>query len=851
MDFSYLDVLTPSANEETPVPFREFVESPEFCGDSDMYDYWKAQGENMDISLQELIITGSLGGGKCIWLGHKISTNRGYLSGRELTSGIYRKGFYPVDGLSVEQPDGSFRRVSHVYYEEDAQARTIRSVYGQPVTVTPEHPILVRRNQGGKEQLVKAGQLVVGDKLLRRNFIEFPLQLTSDAALTAYQLGKFGGFTLWCTVHLASKSEALFVFLGQLVRATEDGFMKEVSSIEGCDERHTWMLSNVMDYLSLPYRIEKGERGNVIRIRKGSLARLSAAFALAKEMLGLVAEREVIEFLVRQVAELEVDKSLYVEDPIVSVEEGTADVFDVTVPSTHLFMSSNLVNHNTTFALYWMAYWIYNLFCLGPRLRKFLGVSESTELYVIYFSVSMTQAKRSGFRVLKSIIDGCKWFEDHYPRNKRIESEIEFPNKFYIVHGSEEGHAISLNVIGFILDEANFRKGVGQGMTEEYAEVTQLYTQLLDRQVSRFATKDGGVRSLAILVSSASYQSSFTEERKFQALHDPSAKVINAVAYTIKPWNYSSETFEVFIGTDQLPPQIVETEKQRENIIKALNVPEGMREQYFVNVPVSLKKFYTANILLALQNHSGVSTQIQGRLVQNLRLVQEAYYEPIKPWFPVQQVTLSNSDDFQLIELLDIDAIEKPEMPHCFFLDLSLRGDSGGFTCVRLDNPETKENTHVFTLEVIPPPYPAATRVQKFRQFMTDISEVVNVAAFATDQFQSASLRQDINADLGLTDIRISIDSSDLYYLEWLMNLANKNTHMLFHPTLHKEIKEAIHDIKRRRVVRAKGSTDDCLQSYVGAHWLANHVEAVSSELPVNVVGSRQVDRIARMLGYK
>lgn len=849
MDFSYLDVLTPSATEEKPVPFREFVESPEFCGDSDMYDYWKAQGENMDISLQELIITGSLGGGKCIWLGHKISTNLGYLSGRKLTAGYHKQGFYPVVGLSVEQPDGTYVKVSHVYYEEDAQVRTVKSTYGKPVTVTPEHPILVRRANSDKAELVKAEQLQVGDRILRRNYIEVPLTLSADRAVEAFLLGRSGGLALYSTVALTSKAEAVFILLGQLVKAREENTLNGVSVIQECDEHHMWFLSDVLDYLSIPYKVGRAGESSFVEIREGSLARLAKTFEKARQVLGLT--HSTISWVCKQVKDLNPDESFYIEDSIVSIEEDMADVFDVTVPSTHLFMSSNMVNHNTTFALYWMAYWIYNLFCLGTRLRKFLGVSENTELYVIYFSVSKTQAKRSGFRVLKSIIDGCKWFEEHYPRNKRIDSEIEFPNKFYIVHGSEEGHAISLNVIGFILDEANFRKGVGQGMTEEYAEVTQLYTQLLDRQVSRFATKEGGVRSLAILVSSASYQSSFTEERKFQALQDPSAKVINAVAYEIKPWNYSSETFEVFIGTDQLPPQIIETETQKASVVKSLNVPEGLRSQYFVQAPMSLKKFYVANIMLALQNHSGVSTQIQGRLVQNLRLVQEAYYEPSKSWFPTQQVTLSNSDDFQLIELLSMDAIEKPEMPHCFFLDLSLRGDSGGFSCVRLDNPETKENTHIFTLEVIPPPYPAATRVQKFRQFMNDISQVVNVAAFATDQFQSASLRQDINADLGLTDIRISIDSSDLYYLEWMMNLANKNTHMLYHPTLHKEIKEAIHDIKKRRVVRAKGSTDDCLQSYVGAHWLANHVEAVMTELPVNVVGSRQVERIARSLGFR
>ena len=72
---------------------------------------------------------------------------------------------------------------------------------------------------------------------------------------------------------------------------------------------------------------------------------------------------------------------------------------------------------------------------------------------------------------------------------------------------------MSLNVIGFILDEANFRKGVGLGLSAEYQEVANLYQQLLDRQITRFVRPDGSL-SLAILISSASYQSSFVEKRK-------------------------------------------------------------------------------------------------------------------------------------------------------------------------------------------------------------------------------------------------------------------------------------------------------------------------------------------------
>ena len=67
--------------------------------------------------------------------------------------------------------------------------------------------------------------------------------------------------------------------------------------------------------------------------------------------------------------------------------------------------------------------------------------------------------------------------------NENLKSVIEFTDKrFYIKAGSDFGHQLGLNVYTFILDEANFRSGVGLGMAAEYEEVKLLYQTLIDRQ---------------------------------------------------------------------------------------------------------------------------------------------------------------------------------------------------------------------------------------------------------------------------------------------------------------------------------------------------------------------------------
>ena len=201
--------------------------------------------------------------------------------------------------------------------------------------------------------------------------------------------------------------------------------------------------------------------------------------------------------------------------------------------------------------------------------------------------------------------------------------------------------------------------------------------------------------------------------------------------------------------------------------------------------------------------------------------------------------------------------IQYPERPHSLFLDLSITGDSGGFSCVRFDGEKDgiRYHTHVFTLEIVPPPPPHQTRISKYRQFMSEFAQLVNVVAFGTDQFQSTGLRQDVKEDLDLPDVRLSIDSSDLPHLQWVRALVEKAMRMRRIEKLELEVIEAEHDLKKRRVVKKKGSTDDLFQSVVGAHWLSDTIGAQSGSIDdltegINLVGAQSYRRVLKKLGY-
>lgn len=525
---------------------------------------------------------------------------------------------------------------------------------------------------------------------------------------------------------------------------------------------------------------------------------------------------------------------------------------------SELIIDGSLGGGKSTFSAYYAAYRVYKWFLNGDP-RKELGIAQNSDIYGFYFSVSLKMAEKSGFKMLYNVFKNCEWFKENMPMNLDLKSSIQFPNqRFQIDYASAESHQTGLNVIIFILDEANFRGGVGTGVAQEYEEVTLLYSQLQDRLVTRFGRPDGTVDALAMLISSASYQSAFAEKRRAAVENDPNAHHIRAVGYKIKPQNYSKEMFTVFSGTATMEPLIVKSEEHKNQIIAALNMEgTGLAEKYFIKVPVSIERFFKTNINLALQNHCGVPTQIKGRFLQDINILKMNYTNDEDEIFSQNILSLSNADDIQLADYLIQDNIQFPERPHSLFLDLSIAGDSGGFSCVRFDGEKdgVRYHTHVFTLEIVPPPAPHQTKISKYRQFMSEFAQIANVVAFGTDQYQSTGLRQDVKEDLDLPDIRLSIDSSDLPHLQWVRALVEKALRMRQIEKLELEVVEAEHDLKKRRVVKKKGSTDDLFQSVVGAYWLSDTIGAQSANIDdltegINLVGSQSYRRVLKKLGY-
>lgn len=531
---------------------------------------------------------------------------------------------------------------------------------------------------------------------------------------------------------------------------------------------------------------------------------------------------------------------------------------------SELVLDGSLGGGKSYFGAYYLAYRVYQLFQQGSPQAQ-LGLADNTDVYILYFSVSMKMAQKSGFNYIYDIFKNCAWFQKHAPINTELKSAVEIVDRhFYINYASAEGHAIGLNVWGFILDEANFKSGVGLGTEEQYEAVTQLYDQLLDRQLSRYARPDGSVNALAILISSASYQSSFVEKRKQAIATDNFAKIITSTAYDTKPHMFSKNKFEVFIGAGAVEPCIIESEEQKTKIMaKAKILNTGEEEQYIRRVPINLRKSFERNIVLALQNHCGVPTNMSSSFMTNLKYLYDSYVteDVIKPIFQSFTLEASTADDTQLIEYLIPENIQYSEFPHSIFIDASVQHDTASVVCVRYDGKSQEGldmHTKVFSLKIKPPEYPNQTKLSKVQQLIIDLSSVLNIVAVGSDQYQSTQLRQEISSELGLEDIRISIDSSDIPHLHWQRGLVEGRLKQVREPLLEKEVKEAVHDWKKHRVLKVNKSSDDCFQGNVGAFYLSDTigknygtVEGLYSNSHINLVGERAMKKFLKQTGYK
>lgn len=481
---------------------------------------------------------------------------------------------------------------------------------------------------------------------------------------------------------------------------------------------------------------------------------------------------------------------------------------------------------------------LYELSCF-KNINALFGLMSSASIMFIYFSINKYTAESTGFGSIRRWVDNSPYFTKNFPRRKRLDSILVFPEGVTIAYGSRSSDAIGRNMICSIMDEANFIGSSGDNKSGNVEKASEMFAGMVNRSNSRFIVKGGDNFALNILVSSSTHESSVTERQIRTSIDDPHTVVAQPAQWDVKPDNFSKEYFYVLKGTNYLEPQIVESvddinnfrlseglpkvkyidgEDSFEDIDKQIkNLPPHLQDK-FLKVPVDLRKGFEMDVIRSLQDMGGVSTGKEGRLF-NSPAVFDACIDPnLHHPFTAQEITVSTGDNIEIKDYLRDDfRLRYPERPRYIHIDQSFRTDSTGISCVYvsdvLEDKETGLRKPVlstdFMLRINPPKPPRKIAIYKVRNFVVYLANVIGmkIGKVTYDIFNSEESRQ-ILEEMGFNVGYQSVDRTDKAYLDLVEIMYEGRLKFYDYPILRHELFNLIHDRVKHKVDHPKTVED-------------------------------------------
>lgn len=449
---------------------------------------------------------------------------------------------------------------------------------------------------------------------------------------------------------------------------------------------------------------------------------------------------------------------------------------------------------------------IYKISCMRNPQQTF-GVQQHSSIVFTIQSVRLNTAKQAVFEEFGKFLDNSPYFREIFPYDRRISSQMRFTQQHVSVLpvSSSTSGAISMNVIGGLLDEVNFMqrvqnsKNAGASDDGEFHQARELYLNLSKRRRSRFMNK-GKLPGTLFLVSSSRYPDDFTEEKAQEAAmcggDDPEIYVYSKSLWESKGRHrYEDEDFRVLIGNERTRSRILGENEQING--------EGLR---IIEVPMDFKREFEKDIDGSIRDLAGQTTLASHPFIHNRESIfdcmdlADAY--DYKSVIGHEDIDLEISVPTVLEERVRSD-VNQMRVAH---VDLAVTRDSAGVAVghiagtrtIERVNPETKQRT----VEVLPvvaydlilrvmPPRDGEIDFAKIRQILYDLRDNhgIPIKVVTTDGFQSTDFRQ-ILAKKGFASDYLSMDRTTQPYKTLRDAFYDKRVILPRHQTLVKELTE-------------------------------------------------------------
>lgn len=373
---------------------------------------------------------------------------------------------------------------------------------------------------------------------------------------------------------------------------------------------------------------------------------------------------------------------------------------------------------------------------------------------------------------------------------------------------------------------------------------------------------NGENQSISILVSSTTFDSSFTNQRLKETEGDPHTYVVNARSWDVKPQNYSKERFYVFCGSGEIDPCIIDSYIEVNNILDSLGkdrveemsvkeaiefIPTEIRNQ-IIDVPIDFLKDFKQNLLQSIQDIAGMTVAGEGKLFNNKELFNQAIYTPKEPAFLKDTFIISTK-----LETRPQDYINpnwKPEQPeklrfmHC---DQGISSDHYGLSCCYIDRIEINEDETVsiyvkfdFIITIIPPRPPAKIDISKVRSLIPWLThnKGINWGKITYDQFQSQESMQELDKAGFPVDYQ-SVDRTDEAYLLMVDYIYEGKVKFPYNAEFEANMFNVVHYREKRKVDHTSTGGKDTSDSVVGSLY-----NAIKSDIYMSEVIQKDIDII-------
>ncbi len=347
--------------------------------------------------------------------------------------------------------------------------------------------------------------------------------------------------------------------------------------------------------------------------------------------------------------------------------------------------------------------------------------------------------------------------------------------------------------------------------------------------------------SLSILLSSTTFDSSFTNQRLRETEGDPHTYVVNARSWDVKPQNYSKKRFYVFCGSGDLDPCILDNFNEINNILDSLGIsrvdsnisikkaieriPTIFRNK-IVEVPMDFIDDFKTNLVQSIQDIAGMTVSGEGKLFNSKDLYNKALYTPTESAFIKDTFTISTKLETRPQDYINPNwQPEQPEKLRFMHLDQGISSDHYGLSCCFVDRVEIQPDETVkifikfdFILNIVPPRPPAKVDISKVRSLITWLSQnkSINWGKITYDTFQSQESIQELEK-AGLPVGYQSVDRTDEAYLLLVDYIYEEKVKFPQNDEFERNLFNVVHFRTKRKVDHTSTGAKDISDSVAGS----------------------------------